>query len=113
MRGRINLTKRLVLEGPVRTPDGAGGFSEDWQELGTIWAEVTPRTGGTRSGEAVSLSATGFQITVRAAPQGAPSRPRAGQRFRDGVRLFRIEAVTERDAQARFLTCFATEEVVP
>src|SRR6056297_971252 len=113
MRGRITLNKRLVLEGPVRAPDGAGGFSEQWQELGAIWAEVAPRTGRERGGEAVSLSATGFRITVRAAPQGAPSRPRAGQRFRDGGRLFRIEAVTERDAQARFLTCFATEEVVP
>lgn len=113
MSGRITLTQPLLLEGPVRAPDGAGGFSEQWQELGTLWADVAPRTGRERGGEAVSLSATGFRITVRAAPQGAPSRPRAGQRFRDGVRLFRIEAVTERDAQARFLTCFATEEVVP
>lgn len=113
MSGRIHLARRLILEEAVRAPDGAGGFSEHWQALGSLWAEVVPRTGRERGGEAVSLSTTKFRITVRAAPQGAPSRPRAGQRFRDDTRLFRIEAVTERDAQARFLTCFATEEVVP
>ena len=111
MRGRVDLTRRLVLERAVRAPDGAGGFGESWEEIGTLWAEVAPRTGRVRSGEAVSLSATGLRITVRAAPQGAPSRPQPGQRFREGARLFRIEAVAERDARARFLTCFATEEV--
>jgi hypothetical protein len=31
-------------------------------------------------------------------------------RFRDGARLFRIEAVTEADADARYLLCIASEE---
>lgn len=52
----------------------------------------------------------GFRITVRAAPQGAPSRPTPLQRFRDGARLFAIEAVTEADPEGRFLVCFAREE---
>ncbi len=48
---------------------------------------------------------------MRAAPIGAPSRPRPDQRFREGARIFRIHSVTERDDQGRYLTCFATEEV--
>jgi head-tail adaptor len=32
-------------------------------------------------------------------------------RFRDGGRLYRIEAVQESDATGRWLTCFAVEEV--
>jgi hypothetical protein len=32
-------------------------------------------------------------------------------RFRDGARLYRIEAVQESDPMGRFLTCFAVEEV--
>jgi head-tail adaptor len=52
----------------------------------------------------------GYRITVRAAPQGAPSRPKPSQRFRDGARIFSIDAVTESDPGGRFLVCFATEE---
>lgn len=109
--GRVVLNRKLVLEEAQRVPDGAGGFDESWAEVGLLWAEVSARTGREAAGEGVSLSATGFRITVRAAPQGAPSRPVAGQRFRDGARVFRIEAVAERDHAARFLTCFCEEEV--
>ncbi|WP_071674867.1 head-tail adaptor protein [Nioella nitratireducens] len=106
MSGRPNLSRRLLLEGPSRIADGAGGFTETWGPLGVIWGEVLPRTGRDAGG----LSRMGFKITVRAAPQGAPSRPTPSQRFRDGDRVFTIDAVTERDPGGRFLTCFATEE---
>jgi len=103
---RPNLSRRLLLEAPVRVADGAGGFIEVWQPLGTVWGEILPRTGR----ESGDLARMGFRITVRAAPQGAPSRPTPLQRFRDGDRLFSIDAVTEADAEGRFLICFATEE---
>ena len=57
------------------------------------------------------LSAVPYRVTVRGAPTGAPSRPKAGQRLREGARLFLIQAVTERDQFGRYLTCFAREEV--
>ncbi|SMX42059.1 head-tail adaptor protein [Actibacterium lipolyticum] len=111
MKGAPNLTRRLVLEEPVRTSDGAGGFVESWAVLGTLWAAVKPGTGRERAGEFATLSRVPYRITVRGAPVGAPSRPKAEQRFRDGARVFRILAVTEADAQGRHLTCFAEEEV--
>ncbi|KJS41681.1 MAG: tail protein, partial [Roseovarius sp. BRH_c41] len=52
-------------------------------------------------------------ITVRAAPQGAASRPEAGQRLRDGARIFAILSVTEADGAGRYLSLWAQEEVVP
>ncbi len=107
----VNLNRKLVLEAPQRAPDGAGGFSETWIQLGTLWAEVKARTGRETLGEAVSLSNTGYRITVRAAEFGAPSRPAPEHRFRDGSRIFRILAVAEQDCNGRFLTCFADEEV--
>ncbi len=109
--GRVHLNRPLVLEALERVSDGAGGNEETWAALGTLWAEVQARTGRDRAGEGGAVSATGFRVTVRAAPLGAPSRPEAGQRFRDGTRILRIEAVAERDAAARFLTCFCEEEV--
>jgi head-tail adaptor len=54
---------------------------------------------------------TSYRIVVRAAPPGAPSRPQAGQRFREGGRLFAIRAVAEAGGAGRFLVCFAEEEV--
>lgn len=111
MRRGVRLSRALVLEAPVRVPDGAGGFSESWEALGTLWADVRPGSGRDRAAEFATLSTVKFRIVVRAAPQGAPSRPEAGQRFRDGGRVFPIAAVSEWDALGRFLLCTASEEV--
>ncbi|MGL5010997.1 MAG: head-tail adaptor protein [Paracoccaceae bacterium] len=105
-----HLTRKLVLEGRVTTPDGAGGFTEGWVVRGTLWAEVVAGTGRDAPGEEITLASIPYRITVRGAAQGAPSRPIPDQRLRDGGRLFRILAVTERDATGQFLTCFAREE---
>lgn len=102
-----NINRKLVLEAPQRVADGAGGYTETWQALGIIWGEVLPRGAG-REVEASELK---LKITVRAAPQGAPSRPSAMMRFRDVDRLYRIDAVTEAEAAGRYLVCFAQEEV--
>lgn len=106
------LNRKLVLEEKRTTPDTMGGFSEAWVALGTLWADVVPGTGREMVGEFVSQATVPCRITVRAAPMGAPSRPRAGQRFREGARLFRVLAVSERDRAGHYLTCIAQEEVV-
>ncbi len=108
----VALSRPLVLETSHRVPDGAGGYTEAWLALGTLWAEVVAGTGREDTGSAfVTLSRVPYRITVRGAPQGAPSRPKPAQRFRDGARLFRIVAVTEREASGLHLICFAHEEV--
>lgn len=101
-----DLSRKLILETPVRSPDGAGGFLTEWQELGTLWGEVLPR-GGAGAGD---ITRVGLAITLRAAPQGAPARPKSGQRFRDGQRIYRIESVTEADSRLHWLICLASEE---
>lgn len=107
----VHLNRALGLEGVQRISDGAGGFSEVWAMLGTLWAEVVPGTGRDVAAEEVTLASVPFRITVRGAPQGAPSRPLSGQRFREGDQVFRIIAVTERDPGGRYLLCFAREEI--
>jgi len=106
------LNRKLVLEDAVQLPDGSGGFAESWVALGEMWGEVKAGTGSEKAGEFVTVSSVPYRITVRGAPVGAPSRPKPDQRFREGSRLFRIKAVTERDPQAHYLTCFAYEEVL-
>ena len=105
------LNRKLVLEAPQQTADGAGGFTETWVPLGTLWAAVQPGSGSDAQSAELSVSTVSFRITVRAAPDGAPSRPVAGQRFVDGARVYGILAVAEAGARAQYLTCFAREEV--
>jgi len=107
----VNLCRQLVLEHAVLNPDGAGGFDRSWQALGTLWAEVKASSGRTPSGDLGPLSKVNYRITVRSAPYGAPSRPQSDQRFRDGTRIFLINAVAESDAHGGYLTCYAQEEV--
>ncbi len=105
------LNRSLELQQRIEIPDGAGGFSTTWIAKGTLWADVRLRSGrGARQGQTIVGQAS-YRITVRAAPVGAPSRPRPDQRFREGHRLFSILAVAEADPTGRFLTCYAQEEV--
>jgi len=106
----VHLNRALQLETANRLPDEMGGYAEIWAALGTVWAEVVPGTGRDVAGEEMVLSSTPYRITVRGAPHGAASRPRVGQRFREGGRLFTILAVTERDRAGQYLLCFAREE---
>tara|TARA_B100001123_G_C14594295_1_gene743279 strand:- start:165 stop:494 length:330 start_codon:yes stop_codon:yes gene_type:complete len=39
------LNRRVTLEQPVRSSDGAGGASISWSLLATVWAEVRSRGG--------------------------------------------------------------------
>lgn len=105
------LNRKLRLEEPQRTADGAGGFTTIWVELGMVWAEVKTGTGREKAAEFLTVSSIPFRITVRASEHGAPSRPKPEQRFREGARYFRILAVTEDDESPQYLVCFAKEEI--
>lgn len=105
---RLNVP--LGLEAGQRQSDGMGGYRLVWQPLGVLWAEMSAGAGRERFGEVGAESVVPWRITVRAAPAGDPRRPAPGQRLRMGLRLFRIEAVAERDPDGRWLTCIAREE---
>lgn len=105
--------RRLLLEDPQRLSDGAGGYVESWAPLGVVWGRLQAQSGRTSEQAGGSLSLQRHRITLRAMPMGSQSRPRAGQRFRMGQRLFRIEAVSEADPQGRYLSCQCIEEQAP
>ncbi|KIN66302.1 putative GTA head-tail adaptor [Sulfitobacter noctilucicola] len=106
------LNHALLLEAPETVSDGAGGYVEGWVVLGTLWAEITARTGREAARIGAPVTRVNYKIVVRGAPFGTPERPSANQRFRMGARIFTIDAVTERDPQGRYLTCYAKEEQV-
>ena len=106
-----DLNRSLVLETPAQVADGAGGFALTWTTIGTLWGEITAGSGRDPAGVEITLASVPYRITVRGAAVGSPRRPVPQQRFRDGTRVYHILAVTERDAEALYLTCFAREEV--
>jgi head-tail adaptor len=105
------LNRLLVLEERNQVPDGSGGYAEVWAAVGSLWADVQLRSGRDAAGGDVALGVVSYRIVLRGAAPGAPSRPRAGQRFREGTRFFAIRAVAEEGPDGRFLICFADEEV--
>lgn len=111
MSGAVTLSRRLLLERPLAAPDGAGGFAQTWETLGAVWAEMVARGGRETDGGVISLAAAKYRITLRGAPVGAEQRPTPECRFREGDRVFAIDAVTEKDGHGRYLVCHATEEV--
>lgn len=112
-RASGGLGRLVTLEEFVAAPDGGGGSVGAWRALGRFWARLDPVSpGALRVGEAEQPTLT-HRATVRWRPDGAPSRPRPGQRLREGVRVFAVEGVAEIDAGRRWLACWLREEVRP
>ena len=111
MSGAPILNRRLTLEAPASVPDGCGGFTGGWTALGTIWGQIDTRTGSIRAGELASLSRLPLNIVVRAYPVDSPARPKAGQRFVEGSRVYEILAVGEHDRWLHHLICYCEEEI--
>lgn len=98
------LDRRLVLEEPVDTPDGAGGFSRSYQTAATVWAQVSPAAA---RGD-ITADNRGATVTHRIVIRSR-SDITTRHRLRDGARHFRIVSVRDQDARGRFLTVHAEE----
>lgn len=97
------LDRRLILQAPVETPDGAGGVARSFSAVATLWGGVTP------------LAA---RADAAADSRGAALRVRIVIRFRDdvttrhriadGAHVYTIVAVREITGR-RFLEIDAEE----
>ncbi|MDT3687343.1 MAG: phage head closure protein [Pseudorhodoplanes sp.] len=98
------LNRRLALEAPVETPDGAGGVTRTYESVAILWAAVTPVS----AREEIAAAQRGVAITHRITLRySADITPR--HRLRDGARLFRIVTLRDRNGRKRFLEIQAEE----
>jgi SPP1 family predicted phage head-tail adaptor len=97
------LNRRLVLEAPVETPDGAGGVTRTYEPAGTLWAAVEAVSAKT----AVEASSLGATVTHRIRIRFYPDIT-VRHRLREGAHIFRIVAMQERHNR-RFLDIAAEE----
>ncbi len=102
-----SLNRRLTLEAPVESADGAGGVVRNFETVATLWAEVTPVS----AARAIEAERAGARITHRIGIRFADDIT-TRHRFRDGDRAFRIVSLRDRDGRKRFLAIEA-EEIVP
>lgn len=101
-----SLNRRLALEEPLETPDGAGGVTRTYATIATLWAQVTPVSSrgdfeADRSGGAVT-----HRIRIRTSPDITTRH-----RFRDGAIVYRIVSLRDPDGRGRFLEIEAEERV--
>jgi SPP1 family predicted phage head-tail adaptor len=97
------LNRRLVLEAPDETGDGAGGVTRSYITAAMMWAHIAPLS-ARADVAAESLGAVlNHRIVIRRRA-GLDAR----HRFRDGARVYRIIAVRE-TVDRRFLEIDAEE----
>ncbi|MCK0166892.1 head-tail adaptor protein [Jannaschia sp. S6380] len=92
--GRV-LTRRMTLVVPARAADGGGGFVRDWVVRGAFWASVRMRSGALRHTEFGRTPRLQVRIVTHGLPEGDPMRPEPGDRLRDGMRSYEVQAVHE------------------
>jgi SPP1 family predicted phage head-tail adaptor len=99
------LNHEMVLEVPVETPDGAGGFTTVWTGVATIWARLEPLDPARESWAGRDAAEQTHRITIRFRDD-----VKQGMRLRRLTRLFPVLSVQDPDETGRFLVCRTREE---
>ncbi len=100
------LNRRLTLDAPQDTADGAGGVLRDFEAVATLWAQVTPISAQAE----IEAARLGARITHRIRIRFADNIT-TRHRLRDGSRIFRIVSLRDSDGRKRFLDISAEERV--
>lgn len=99
------LNHELILEEPVETADGAGGFTTVWNSVATLWARLEPVSPEREFWSARSVSEQTHRVTLR-----HRNDLRQGMRFRKLARLFPILSVQDADETGRYIIARTREE---
>ena len=98
-----DLNRRLLLEAPSETDDGAGGVTRLYDVVATLWAQVMPLSARTDAAAGRLGAALRFRIVIR--PRSDIS---TRHRFLDGAHIYRVVAFRA-SADRRFLEIDAEE----
>lgn len=59
------LKHQLILQEPNTSADAVGGFTRTWDDVATLWAEITPISGSQRFAYEQQISRQRVRITLR------------------------------------------------
>ncbi|WP_018701257.1 phage head closure protein [Amorphus coralli] len=99
------LDRRLAIEAPVRTADGAGGATVTWRPVASVWGRVESLAAAERDRSGRLDGIATHRITVRAHPEIA-----GGQRIVLGSRILTILATRPEGRGDHYLVLEAQEE---
>ncbi|WP_163269011.1 phage head closure protein [Chelativorans alearense] len=99
------LRTELVLEAAVTAADGAGGHTESWQEVATVFAHVEPVRATNFFGAGQAHEEVTHRVTLRFRDDVA-----SGMRFVKEGRVLEIVTVRDADETGRYLVCRVREE---
>jgi SPP1 family predicted phage head-tail adaptor len=99
--------RRLFIEAPVLTPDGAGGAAESFTLQGRAWAGIRWLSGDERWRADRAEQSARIEVTMR-----WRAGVTAGMRLRDGARLFNIITAGDPAGDRARLVCLC-EEITP
>lgn len=98
------LRTELSLEASDDAPDGAGGFSEGWIEVATVFGLIEPAVPSSRYGAGRLVEEQTHRITLRHRGDVEP-----GMRLRRGATAFEVLTVHDPDESGRYLVCRCKE----
>lgn len=98
------LRRRLTLEAPARSGDEAAAATQTWTSLGGVWAAVMPRAAREIVSADAQVARVSHEIEIRWRADVT-----AAMRLRDGVTIYAIHGVRDRDELRRRLVCLAEE----
>lgn len=95
---------RFEVREKVETPDGAGGFFEEWQRRFDVWAEIEPMGAASAYQARAQSSEISHRLRIR-----KRADVRAGMRMLRQRRVFDLLTVFDPDETGRFLVLEARE----
>jgi SPP1 family predicted phage head-tail adaptor len=98
-----DLNRRLLLQAPVETDDGAGGVARAYADVCTLWAQVIPLAGRADTAAGNFGAAMRYSIVIRARDDITTRHI-----FQDGDRIYSVVAARP-SADRRFLEIDAEE----
>lgn len=98
-----DLDRRLTLDAPVETDDGAGGVSTTYQSVALVWAQVVPLTARAECVADSPSAALRYAIVIR-----YRNDITTRHRFQDGGRIYQVLTV-QPATDRRFLEIAAEE----
>jgi len=99
------LSSRVTLERPVRTDDGSGGATIEWQAVATLWARIEPVEASERNAADRLATRITHKITLRFRDD-----VEGGMRILHRGRKLVIASWRDPDETRRFLVLDAVEE---
>lgn len=99
-----DLKHRVTIEAPVKTPDGAGGFTTSYSTIATVYAAIWPVSASEQVQAMQATMTITHKITIR-----YRSVLKGSWRLKYGNKYYSIVSIINPNMDNKFLTILAKE----